>query len=281
MEIYLAPDQIFYYVPKFTLEVARDRVEQKKTNLVAGTLGALISRPKPDEINMISVVNRYIPYWRISAVGRIKYDRNKSYSVLVGGAEVNSVTILGQDLALDTKSAQPAFQLNGIEHCLVENRSTKSFDGVSGGLTDINRYLPFARNLVEDIEHFAPEGAQVIPPQVKATAVVRQVLSEVIKPAQNAHVIHEERVDVETIELNFMPVYSIEYEWTGKGKRIVIDFDALTGDISNGKKLDIPGMGMLNRDLLFDISADAAGILVPGGSIAVKLVKAVVDRKKG
>jgi hypothetical protein len=29
---------------------------------------------------------------------------------------------------------------------------------------------------------------------------------------------------------------------------------------------------------LFDISADAAGMLLPGGSIAIKLVKAVVDR---
>jgi hypothetical protein len=37
---------------------------------------------------------------------------------------------------------------------------------------------------------------------------------------------------------------------------------------------------MVNRDMLFDITADAAGLLVPGGSIAVKLVKAVVDRPK-
>ena len=36
---------------------------------------------------------------------------------------------------------------------------------------------------------------------------------------------------------------------------------------------------MLTRDLLFDITADAVGMFVPGGSIAVKLVKAVVDRK--
>jgi hypothetical protein len=28
------------------------------------------------------------------------------------------------------------------------------------------------------------------------------------------------------------------------------------------------------------VTADAVGMLVPGGSIAVKLVKAVVDRKK-
>ena len=38
--------------------------------------------------------------------------------------------------------------------------------------------------------------------------------------------------------------------------------------------------GMLTRDLIFDGTADTAGLIIPGGSIAVKLVKAVVDRKK-
>ena len=37
---------------------------------------------------------------------------------------------------------------------------------------------------------------------------------------------------------------------------------------------------MLTRDLIFDGTADAVGLIFPGGSIAVKLVKAVVDRKK-
>ena len=36
--------------------------------------------------------------------------------------------------------------------------------------------------------------------------------------------------------------------------------------------------GILFSRVIFDISADAAGMLIPGGSIAIKLVKAVVDR---
>jgi len=36
---------------------------------------------------------------------------------------------------------------------------------------------------------------------------------------------------------------------------------------------------MLTRDLVFDVTADAVGLIVPGGSIAVKLVKAIADRK--
>ena len=47
MEIYLAEQQAYHLVPQVALEVAQDRVEQKKTQLVAGTVGALLSRPKP------------------------------------------------------------------------------------------------------------------------------------------------------------------------------------------------------------------------------------------
>ena len=62
---------------------------------------------------------------------------------------------------------------------------------------------------------------------------------------------------------------------------MIIEFDALTGEINTGgKKLKDQIKGILNSDLLFDVTADAVGTIVPGGSIAVKLFKAVVDRNK-
>ena len=35
---------------------------------------------------------------------------------------------------------------------------------------------------------------------------------------------------------------------------------------------------MVSRDALFDIGADTVGLLVPGGSIAVKLARVALDR---
>jgi hypothetical protein len=59
-----------------------------------------------------------------------------------------------------------------------------------------------------------------------------------------------------------------------------VEYDGLTGDVhSGGKRLGEQIRGMLTRDLLFDVTADAVSMIVPGGGIAVKLVKAVVDRK--
>jgi hypothetical protein len=61
----------------------------------------------------------------------------------------------------------------------------------------------------------------------------------------------------------------------------VLELDALTGDVrSGGKKLSDQIKSVVTRDLIFDVTADAVGMVVPGGSIAVKLVKAVADRRK-
>jgi len=280
MEISLAEERAYYFVPQISLEIARDRIEKKKTSLVAGMFGTLISRPNPNEIQVVSVENRLEPYWAVMAASHTAYDRQQVYTVPIKGEEVREVTVLGQKLTVNAKG-NPSVTLNGIEHCVEEHRATRFFDGLSGQKSDLSRYQSFTKTQITDLEHFAPEGMLVVPPQMRATVIVRQVLGEVIQPVSKAQIIHEERVDIESIELNCRPVYAFEYEWASKGKRVVVEFDAMLGDMrSGGKKWSDQIKGILTRELFFDVTADAVGMLVPGGSIAVKLVKAVVDRGK-
>jgi hypothetical protein len=282
MDIYLANEHAYYFIPQFSVDIARDRVEQKKMNLVAGMLGALLSRSKPEELRLTTMENRLEPFWLVAASSRTLYDRTATYTVTAGGAEVKSVTVSGQDLSVLTQpKGDPAFKLTATEHCAQEFHTKQTFDGVTGLKADFLKYANFAKSEIADVEAFAPEGILVVPPQVRATAVVRQVTSEFVKPIKNAQVIHEERIDIEAVDLNFRPVYAFEYEWLTKNKKVVIEFDPLTGEMHmGGKKLSDQIKGILTRDLLFDVTADAFGTIVPGGSIAVKLVKAVVDRKK-
>lgn len=281
MEISLAEEHAYYFVPQISLDDARERIEKKKTSLVAGMFGTLISRPNPAEIQVISVENRLEPYWMVSASSHTSYDRQQLYTVPIKGEEVREVTVLGQRLRLNSKGG-PSFTLNGVEHCVEQNQVTRFFNGLSGQKADMGRYEPFTKTEIMDLEHFAPEGLLIVPPQMKASAIIRQVLGEVIQPVTKAQVIHEERVDIRTLELNFRPVYAFEYEWANKAKRVVVEFDALLGDSrSGGKKWSDQIKGIITHDLFFDVTADAVGMLVPGGGIAVKLVKAVVvDRTK-
>lgn len=281
MDITLANERAFQINSQVAFETARVRVEDRRANLVAGTVGALLSRPKPDEIRLVGAENRLEPFWHIAIGARTSYERNRTYTVPVTGPEVQAVTLLEHDVAVERPAkGSPAMTLSAVEHCLDERRVSRTFDGLSGERLDYAKYLNLPSVEIINLESFTPEGILLVVPKAAATAVVRQVMTEVVQPVQ-AQVIHEERVDVEVIDLYFRPVYAFEYEWASKAKRVVLEYDAVTGDVrTGGKRLGDQIRGMVTRELLFDVTADAIGMIVPGGSIAVKLVKAVVDRGK-
>jgi hypothetical protein len=280
MDISLAEERAFQINPQVTLDVAQVRVDDKRTGLVAGTVGALLSRPKPDEIRMVSVENRLEPFWAVTIKTHTVFDRNRSFTFSTAGPEVKSVTLLEHEVPTQAQLKGPStITLPGVEHCLEETEVTRHFDGISGAKGDFSRYLTAPSLEILNLETFAPENVLVVPPQARATAVVRQVMGEVVQAVQ-AQTILEERVDVTAIDLYFRPVYAFEYEWAAKNKKVVVEYDAITGDArAGGKWLGQQIRGMLTRDLVFDVTADAVGLIVPGGSIAVKLVKAIADRK--
>ena len=276
MEISLADERAFLLTPKVTRDEARARVDAKRTTLVAGTIGATIARVKPEAITFISAGARLMPFWHVKIHARTVYERSRPHTLPASGPEVQAITVLGQELSVDPKLK--GVPLTAVERCLNEIRAERTFepDGRKG---DFGRYLGGPKEEIPDVESFTQPDTSIEAPEARASAVVRQVMCDVVKPVQ-AQRIHEERVDVEAIDLYFRPVYSFEYEWVVKGKRVVIDFDAITGETGEGgATLQSKIRGMLQRDMLFDVTADAIGMILPGGSIAVKLVKAVVDRK--
>src|SRR5215813_11223980 len=138
MDIYLATEHAYHFVPQFGIDVARDRVEQKKVNLVAGTLGALFSRAKPEELNLVTAENRVEPFWLLAASSRTAYDRAHTYTVSTGGEEVKSVTVFGQELpATPQPKGAPAFTMIGVEHCVQELHTRQTFDAITGTKVDL------------------------------------------------------------------------------------------------------------------------------------------------
>lgn len=280
MDIYIAKESAYHHIPQVTLDVALDRLDQKKVQLVSGTLGALFSRAKPEDITVASVEKRLEAYWQVSVHLLTVYERNRTYSIPLSGTEIDHVTVLGKELqtASDSKG-NTSLSLNGVEHCVEESRHAFTFDG-SGAETDMSKYSAFPKTELIDFENFAPEDVLVVPPKALASTVVRSILSKVITPVK-ADIIHEERVDIEKLEINFRPIYAVEYLLASKDKHSVIEFDALTGEIlGHGKKFGAQVKQILKPELLFDITSVAAGVLVPGGDVAVKLIQVAYDQNK-
>jgi hypothetical protein len=167
-----------------------------------------------------------------------------------------------------------------LEHCRDEFRHEVFLDGMSGAPVDDGpAAIDNPKHEVEDPTSLAADGTIVVPPEQRASFVVRKALSEVMKPVQADRIL-EEGIALEITDLFYRPVRAYEFSWQGRGKNGVIEIDTITGQFRQGKPLLGQIRGMLSRDLLFDVGADTVGLFVPGGSIAVKLAKAAMDAKR-
>ena len=107
---------------------------------------------------------------------------------------------------------------------------------------------------------------------------MRQLLTGMLKPLQ-ADTVHEESITFEQIDLYFRPWWAFEFHWKVKDKKGVVELDAVTGEMRNSQALMARLSRSVTRDSLFDIGADTVGLLVPGGSIAVKVAKMAIDHQ--
>jgi hypothetical protein len=279
MDITVPEEQVFRLLPVLDTGKAREKAWDKKTAVFSAGLGAIFSRPKAEDVQIAYSECRYEPFWHIACHVRYVYDRTRIYNIPVSAPEVQRVTVEGVEHQVTAKPRQ--FTITGTEHCAEEASTEVVFDAVSDQERDWKNYLRFGKEPVPDLSQFAPEGSIVVPPEVRASAVVRRVLGSMLRPIQ-ADTIHEERVDVQAVDLYFRPVYAFEYRWEPRDKTAVAEFDGLTGEMrTGGVALRQQVKSVLTPELLLDVGMDAVDLLVPGGGIAIRLVKAVVDRRSG
>jgi hypothetical protein len=277
MDIQLADQRIFALSEKLTPDQAKLRAMDKRVQIFISGLGSMIlQRPKAEEIELIGMQKRFEPFWHVVCATRHVYDRTSKFNVPVPGAEVKSITLQG----IDYPVANHTFTLSGVEHCTEENRQQIFVNGVSGEKEELSAMINSSKNEVTDLAAFtADDKVIVVPPETRASFVMRQILQPMLKPVQ-ADVIHEETVMIEAIDLYYRPIYAFEFKWKPKDKTGVAEFDGVTGEMRNAKALlqqmNIP----LTRNALFDIGADTLGMLVPGANIALKLARVAMDKDK-
>ena len=134
-----------------------------------------------------------------------------------------------------------------------------------------------AKSEVNDPASLAVEGTIVVPPQHRASFIVRQLLSQMLKPIQADRMI-EETLVLENTDLYYRPMWAFEFHWRPKDKHGFVEVDAVTGQTHEAGALMPQLTKMVSREALFDIGADTVGLLVPGGSIAVKVARAAIDK---
>ena len=122
----------------------------------------------------------------------------------------------------------------------------------------------------------AQAGTVIVPPQNKASALVREVLASVIGKIEADRVL-EESVTVDIVDLVYRPVYAFRYRHAGK--EAVIEFDGLTGATRGDGATFEQYLGKaLDPRFLLDVGVEAVNIFVPGTQLARIVVQHGVQR---
>ncbi|CAN5743510.1 hypothetical protein BH24CHL8_BH24CHL8_10450 [soil metagenome] len=279
MDIQLAPERIFLLQERLSADEIRQRAMDRRTQAFGGGLGNLLQRPKPEDITLVEAQRRLEPFWHAAARARYVYQRSRDYAVPSSAPEVREVTVNGTTYPVQgSTKAAPTFTLSVTESCLDEFAHQVFSDGVSGApVADAQAMITGPSSEVTDPATLSADETIVLPPEQRASFVVRKLLGEMMKPVQ-ADSVEEESLVLEKTDLYYRPVYAYDFHWAPKDKRGVVEIDGLTGQVRQGQSLMPRLKRMVSRESLFDIGADTAGLLIPGGSIAVKVARAAVDR---
>jgi hypothetical protein len=277
MELGIVQEKVWLLREQLSMEQAKERAWDAKGDVFGG-LNKFIFRPKGEEVQIVLSQKRYEPFWHVISHSDYIYDCKRKFQVPVSSIIVDRVTIDGfeGELPLDKQ----AFTLQGVEHFHEETTKEVFVDAVTGEAKDFKRYIQYPREEIVNLVEWDPGDAIIVPPEVRASFVVRQTLGETMK-AVHADVIHKEEVDVTTIDLYLRPMYAFEYFWASKDKRAIVEFDGLTGEMRTGGKTIQSELGrILTPEVLFDVGTDAVDLLVPGGGIALKVGRAIVAKQK-
>jgi hypothetical protein len=273
MEIAVAEERALILQEKLSLDQAEGRAWGKKVEAF-GTMAKVtgfLQRPKDNDFELVYKEHRYQPFWHVVCSARYVYERNREFRLALSGPEVEQVTIGSTAYA---PSGQQLV-LVGVEHCREEPRTELFVEGLSGEKTPaLASYLAHAAVEVPAAElgNFAA-GRIVVPPQARASAIVREVLVGMIKSLVADRIL-EERVDVERVDLYYRPVYAFQYRWLSKEKDAVLEYDGLTGEMNAGGATFQQYVGKyMDAEFLFDVGVETVNLLVPGGGLALKLAK--------
>lgn len=279
MKINVATERILVLKDQISPEEAKQMAWDKKVNAFGAIsqVTGFFSRPKDEEYELTYSEHRYAPFWHVVAKAKYVYDRNTSYQVSTGGEEVKSVTLHETDYP----ETSGHIHIPVTEHCIQEEVDEVYVDGLTTKPDPkLANYTNYSHTVVTGrVEKSIPKSSLVVPPSARVSAIMRDSLSKMIKGIQ-ADKILEEHVEVATIELYYRPIYAFKYKWIPKDKEGILELDGVTGIVSSGSRVFTEYLGKaLDQDFLFDIGADAAGMLVPGGSIAVKAARKYMSKK--
>jgi hypothetical protein len=277
MNVELAEERIIVLPDPTTMEAAEQRAGARRIEAFGALarMSGLLSKPR-DDIELTYREQRLQPFWRLAATATYAYERTKTFAVKVA-SEVQSVAIAGETKTV----SRGEFTLSGLESCREETHKEFLYDGLSQQTdADLGVYLKYDGKVTtaDELHEIARGGIIVVPPQAKASMIVREVVAAMLSKI-DADKVLEETVRIERVDLVYRPLYAFRYR--RGGKEAVLELDPLTGAIRPGGATFETYLGkILEPKFLFDVTVETAQIFFPGATLARVLVNKSLEFKR-
>jgi hypothetical protein len=276
VDVEIAQERLVVLTDRFNLDHAEGRAWARRAEAfgTVARIGGLLGRAAADDYECVYRERRLQPFWRLHVSSSAAYERTRTYSVAVEPG-VRSVVLAGETF----EAAQGHLEISGLESCRDSSERELLFDGLTRAETPaLRRYLAFAGTVADAdlLAETARRGTVVVPPQNKASMLVREVVPAAIGKIEADRIL-EERVSVDIVDLVYRPVYAFRYRHAGR--EAVMEFDGLTGDLRpDGATFEQYLGKVLEPRFLLDVGVEAVNLFVPGTQLARIVVEHGVRR---
>lgn len=271
MEVEIAEERIVVLTDRFSQDLAEGRAWARRADAFGAVakLGGFLGRGGED-YECVYRERRLQPFWHVNVRSVIAYERSREYTIPVQQG-VHTVEIGDQTMP----ASEGHIRLGGLESCREEITHEHHYDGLTRADTPtLARYVQYAGEIVdaEALAALAQAGTVVVPPQSKASMLVREAVSAAIGKVEADHIL-EEKVTVDRVDLIYRPIYAFRYRRAAK--EAVLEFDGLTGDVRpDGATFEQHLGKVLEPRFLLDVGVEAVNMFVPG----TQLVRLVVEQ---
>lgn len=256
------------------MEKAKALANEQKVKAF-GLLAGLLNRPKPEDIDIVYEEKRFDAFWRVVGNSQFEYKRRKTYRVPVEGM-VKDVEILQTNFNTSTHAN---FEIEGIEHCQEAYREELIVNAQTGENGDYARYLSRPSHQVSSTDEITQDGTPIVALEAKPAFLIRKVVNSLIKPFQADHIL-DEQIGITELALYFIPIYTFEFHWKTKDKRITISYDGTTGELRpQANKIADRLRKSFTNDEIFEFGKEVANF-VPGGGLAMMVGKKAIELTK-
>ena len=277
MDVHLADERVLVLPDHFDLESAEARAATKRASAF-GTLAkmaGLLGKPREDEFELVYKERRLQPYWFLACTAVCAYERTRRHSLKLP-PEVRQATIAGETHDVVDQQAG----LTVLESCREELKKEATFDALTGqAAADLtaNDRLAARPATPESLAALSPETV-VVPPQAKASVVVREVLSGLMGKIEADKVL-EETVAFDVLDICYRPIYAFRYR--RQGKEAVVEVDGVSGEVRLGGATFEALLGkVLEPRFLLEVGAETVNLFIPGATLVKVLVAKGMDMRE-